>query len=67
VRLGNGSHSKKSESWQIIVDHWTLGDPPRGLHMPLKDWPREWLQGPNKIFVQKHFDRSVIALEFLET
>ena len=67
VRLANGSHSRKGESWRIIVDHWLHGDAARGLHTPLKDWPREWLQGPNKIFAQKHFDRRVIALEFLET
>jgi hypothetical protein len=65
--LANGSHSRKDESWRIIVNHWLDGDPPRGLHTPLKDWPREWLQGPNKIFAQKHFNRSVIALEFIET
>jgi hypothetical protein len=67
VRLPSGGHSQKSESWKIIVDHWLYGDVPRGLHTALKDWPRQWLQGPNKIFAQKHFDRSVIALEFIET
>jgi hypothetical protein len=67
VRLANGSHSHKGESWRIIVDHWLHGDAARGLHTPLKDWPREWLQGPNKIFAQKHFDRRVIALKFLKT
>jgi hypothetical protein len=65
--LPSGGHSQKSESWKIIVDHWLYGDVPRGLHTALKDWPRQWLQGPNKIFAQKHFDRSVIALEFIET
>ena len=67
VRLPNGGHSRKDESWRIIVDHWLHGDAPRGLHTPLKDWPRAWLQGPNKIFAQKHFDRSIIALEFIKT
>jgi len=62
IRLPNGGHSQKSESWRIIVDHWLHGDVSRGLHTALKDWPRQWLQGPNKIFAQKHFDRSVIAL-----
>jgi hypothetical protein len=67
IRLDSGGHSHKNESWRIIVGHWQHGDPSRGLHTALKDWPREWLQGPNKIFAQKHFDRRVIALEFLET
>jgi hypothetical protein len=67
IRLPNGTHSSKNESWRIIVEHWQYGDAARGLHTALKDWPREWLQGPNKIFAQKHFDRRVIALEFIET
>jgi hypothetical protein len=67
VHLPNGGHSRKDESWCIIIDHWLYGDSPRGLHMALKDWPREWLQGPNKLFVQKHFDRGVIVHDFLET
>jgi|SRR5882762_5848921 len=66
IQLPNGSRSPKDESWRIIVDHWQQGDASRGLTTPLKDWPREWLQGPNKIFAQKHFDRRVIALEYLE-
>ena len=67
IRLADGSHSHKRESWRIIVDHWQRGDPAHGLHTPLRDWPREWLQGANKIFAQKHFDRRIIATEFLET
>jgi hypothetical protein len=66
VCLPNGGHSRKDESWRIIVNHWLYGDLPRGLHTALKDWPCEWLQGPNKLFAQKHFDRGVIAREFLE-
>lgn len=68
IRLSSGLLSPKEDSWRIIVDHWQKGDPSRGLTMPLKDWPDEWKQGKNKkMFAQKHFVRSVIAREFLET
>jgi hypothetical protein len=66
IHLASGAHNPKDESWRIIVEHWLHGDASHGFHTPLKDWPCEWLQRPNKIFAQKHFDHSVIALKFLE-
>ena len=61
----DGTRSPKCDSWREIVEHWQNGDPPRGLHTPLKDWPLDWLRGPNKIFAMKHHHRAVIAKEFL--
>ncbi|KAG0693862.1 hypothetical protein DFH29DRAFT_815938 [Suillus ampliporus] len=50
-----------------IIQHWLKGDPACGLHLPLRDWPGEWIRGKNKdLFATKYKQRSVIALEFLE-
>lgn len=65
LRHSDGSRSHMSNSWREIVEHWTNGDPARGLHTPLKDWPRKWLTKENKLFAQKHGNRGIIALEFL--
>jgi len=56
----------RKESWRDIVQHWMMGDPTHGLHTPLKDWPPEWVQGCNRVFATKYFERSVIALEFID-
>ena len=61
----DGMRRPRKESWRDIVQHWTAGDPTLGLHTPLRDWPPEWLQGPNRVFATKYFERSVIALEFI--
>ncbi|KAG1723631.1 hypothetical protein EDB19DRAFT_1951960 [Suillus lakei] len=40
----NGTTSPKSKSWKDIIEHWLIGNPDRGLRMPLKDWPKEWYE-----------------------
>ncbi|KAH0832355.1 hypothetical protein J3R83DRAFT_13378 [Lanmaoa asiatica] len=67
VLCADGMRRPRKESWRDIVQHWTTGDPALGLHTPLKDWPPEWIQGANRIFATKHFEWSVIALEFLHS
>ncbi|KAG6377634.1 hypothetical protein JVT61DRAFT_15454 [Boletus reticuloceps] len=67
ARNPNGSRRPKSESWWDIVKHWTEGDPALSLHTPLRDWPPEWTQHNNRLFAVKYHQRSLIALEFLNT
>lgn len=66
VLCPDGTRRPRKESWRDIVQHWTMGDPALGLHTPLKDWPPEWIQGPNYVFATKYIERSVIALEFID-
>lgn len=66
VKLNATTRAPVEESWRWVVRHWREGDPERGLHVPLKDWNPEWLQGDNKpLFGSKHHQRAVIATEFL--
>ncbi|KAF8452794.1 hypothetical protein L210DRAFT_3468878 [Boletus edulis BED1] len=67
MRNPNGSRRPKCESWRDIVKHWTEGDPALGLHTPLRDWPPEWTRHNNRLFAVKYHQRSLIALEFLNT
>jgi hypothetical protein len=67
IRGPNGSRRPRSESWRDIVKHWVEGDPALGLHTPLRDWPPEWTRGSNRLFAAKYHQRSLIALEFLDT
>ena len=67
VRDPNGSRRPRSESWRDIVKHWTEGDPALGLHTPLRDWPPEWTRRDNRLFAVKYHQRSLVALEFLNT
>ena len=67
IRDPNGSRRPRSESWRDIVKHWTEGDLALGLHTPLRDWPPEWTQGSNWLFAVKYHQRSLVALEFLDT
>ncbi|KAJ7025320.1 hypothetical protein C8F04DRAFT_1046721, partial [Mycena alexandri] len=55
------------DSWRIIVEHWEKGDPAHGLTTPLKDWHKDWLRGPNRLFAAKHGQRRVIATEYIIT
>ncbi|KAL0960983.1 hypothetical protein HGRIS_005980 [Hohenbuehelia grisea] len=67
IRLSNGSRSHPRESWRLVVKHWEVGDPPRGLKTPLKDWPPSYLRGANReLFGQKYYLRRVIATEFID-
>ncbi|KAJ7028887.1 hypothetical protein C8F04DRAFT_905980, partial [Mycena alexandri] len=63
--LPDGSRSPSQDSWKYVVQHWLEGDVVHGLHTPLKDWPKEWLTGPNKQFAMKRHSRMVIAVEFI--
>jgi hypothetical protein len=65
VTLPDGTKSRRQDSWSIIVQHWESGDPAHGLLTPLKDWPKEWLTGPNKPLAMKHNNRKMVALEFI--
>ncbi|KAG1750619.1 uncharacterized protein EDB91DRAFT_1108438 [Suillus paluster] len=57
----------RKDSWRQIIQHWTEGDPARGLHLPLRDWPADWMRGKNKaLFASKYKQRAVITLECLE-
>ena len=67
VILPDGMRRPRSESWQDIVEHWTSGALNLGLHTALKEWPPEWVRGHNRVFATKYFERSVIALEFINT
>ncbi|KAF8442080.1 hypothetical protein L210DRAFT_3644249 [Boletus edulis BED1] len=57
----------RKESWRDIVKHWVSGDPELGLDTPLSQWPPTWTQGNNRVFAVKYYERSVIALEYLNT
>ena len=57
--------SPKSESWRVIMSHWTEGAPQLGLPTPLKDWPHKHYNGANRRFNQKYLQRKMIATEFL--
>ncbi|KIM51924.1 hypothetical protein SCLCIDRAFT_33056 [Scleroderma citrinum Foug A] len=57
--------SPKSESWRVIVSHWTEGAPQLGLPTPLKDWPHKHYNGANQRFNQKYLQCKMIATEFL--
>ncbi|KAG1770563.1 hypothetical protein EV702DRAFT_1249024 [Suillus placidus] len=61
----NGLKTPKAESWKDIITHWLVGDPNRGLKMPLKDWPQGWYQGPNRKLAMQYQNRAVVAREFI--
>ncbi|KIM35710.1 hypothetical protein M413DRAFT_55263, partial [Hebeloma cylindrosporum] len=66
VKNADGTRPHVRDSWRCIVDHWKNGDPERGLTVPLKEWPDEWLRGPNRRLVaSKYNQRARIAQEFL--
>lgn len=67
-KRADGSFPPRNESWKQIVQHWLEGDPTRGLHLPLRDWPADWIRGKNKaLSASKYKQRAVmIALEFLD-
>ncbi|KAI6111260.1 hypothetical protein F5141DRAFT_1274775 [Pisolithus sp. B1] len=67
VLRADGTCTPKSDSWRDIVRHWTEGEPRLGLHVPLKDWPHHYYNGPyGRQFNTKHYQRSVVATEFLD-
>ena len=58
--------SAKADSWRIIIQHWTKGDPHLGLFLPLKDWPHHYHNGLGHQFNTKHYQRRLITTEFLD-
>lgn len=67
VLHADGTRMPKSDSWRDIVRHWTEGEPRLGLRTPLKDWPHHYYNGRyGRPFNMKHYQRSVIATEFLD-
>ncbi|KAG1807767.1 hypothetical protein EV424DRAFT_1329376 [Suillus variegatus] len=60
-----GLKTPKAESWRDIITHWLVGDPDRGLKTPLKDWPQEWYQGPNRKLAMQYQNRAIVAREFI--
>ena len=67
ITLEDGvTQSAKSESWRIIVRHWTEGEPRLGLFLPLKDWLHHYYNGLGHQFNTKHYQRRLIAMEFLD-
>ncbi|KAI5987257.1 hypothetical protein EDD15DRAFT_2372705 [Pisolithus albus] len=67
VLHADGAHTPKSDSWRDIVHHWTEGEPWLGLHTPLKDWPHHYYNGRyGRAFNTKHYQRRVVATEFLD-
>ncbi|KAI6141442.1 hypothetical protein BKA82DRAFT_3986196 [Pisolithus tinctorius] len=66
VELPDGSRRPRRDSWRDIIAHWLVGDPPRGLSVPLKDWPADWYQGRNRTFASKYSQRATTALEFID-
>ena len=58
--------SAKADSWRIIVQHWTEGDPRLSLFLPLKDWPHHYHNGPGRQFNTKHYQHCLITTEFLD-
>jgi len=55
------------DSWKIPIKDWAEADPTVGHLVPLKDWKREWYEGPlAKVDGRgmKYHQCRVIALEF---
>lgn len=47
TQRADGSFPPRKDSWRQIIQQWTEGDPARGLHLPLRDWPYDWMKGKN--------------------
>ncbi|KAF5386085.1 hypothetical protein D9615_002449 [Tricholomella constricta] len=53
-------------AWKRAALQWTDGDPFRGLHIPLKDWPTSWYTGEMKLFTaSKRHQRELIGEEWI--
>ncbi|KIM59473.1 hypothetical protein SCLCIDRAFT_27294 [Scleroderma citrinum Foug A] len=61
-------HSPKmprSKAWKEVMHHWLEGVPELNLHIPLKDWPYEYMCGLNCGLHSKYNQRHIIVMEFL--
>ncbi|KIO13539.1 hypothetical protein M404DRAFT_122553 [Pisolithus tinctorius Marx 270] len=65
VLRADGTRTPRSDSWKDIVCHWTKGEPWLNLHTPLKDWPHHYYNGECRRLNTKHYQRKVMATEFL--
>lgn len=61
----NGKRGRKENGWRDVVEVWEKGLPAQDV-LPMKDWPRKWLQGPARTaFAQQYSNRKIIAEEFI--
>ena len=65
IDLPDGMPMPKSQSWKDLVQHWTEGEPCLGLHMLLKDLPREHYNGWNRCFNEKFVEAIPMYVEEL--
>ncbi|KIN99420.1 hypothetical protein M404DRAFT_30472 [Pisolithus tinctorius Marx 270] len=65
ILRADGTRTPRSDSWKDIVRHWTKGKPWLNLHTPLKDWPHHYYNGKCRRLNTKHYQRKVVATEFL--
>ncbi|KAI6124325.1 hypothetical protein EV401DRAFT_2158047 [Pisolithus croceorrhizus] len=62
----DGMCTPKSNLWRDVVQHWMEGEPQLGLHIPLRDWPHHYYNGPyGQQFNMKHYQQSIMVMEFL--
>jgi len=61
----NGPRMPRSEAWKEVVRHWREGAPELNLPIPLKDWPSDYIRGPNHHLQLKYNQRCIIAMEYL--
>ncbi|KAG5640357.1 hypothetical protein DXG03_009090 [Asterophora parasitica] len=53
-------------AWKRAAIQWIEGDPSRGLHVPLKDWPLDWYTGEMRPFNgTKRSHRELIGKEYI--
>ena len=62
----NGPKMPRNEGWKEVVRHWQEGAPELNLPIPLKDWPHDYLHGPNRHLQSKYNQRRIIATEFID-
>ncbi|KAI6150384.1 hypothetical protein BKA82DRAFT_4013198 [Pisolithus tinctorius] len=58
--------TSRRDSWQDIITHWLISNPPHSLSIPLKNWPADWHQGHNCTFASKYSQQAMITLEFID-
>ena len=61
----NGPRMPRSEAWKEVVRHWWEGAPKLNLPIPLKDWPSDYIRGPNRHLQSKYNQWCIIATEYL--
>jgi hypothetical protein len=60
------SEVDKADRWKAYVRDWEEADPARGLTVALKDWPKDWYTGKQRVqFATLRSTRALIAEEFI--